>query len=349
MNRLANWKYHLHFAGERTYYFVGNPSRRAAFTLALVDIDCHGKGTRVDALAFADLLRERWPVLACEVSTNGNGIHAYVLVKKGGRGPAAVNTGLKAFERHLKSLLARSGIAAENVEVKGTCPEISYDAGGRITAMRCGTLAKLPRTLTAEQLENTQTFTVDELVEMDVPQAEKERKPRGLNVGSVSGLLVPEAELKNLPRYERLAKRMTSAQNLPTSGRHVATPADFAIVLMILKALSLNPNADGSMPTARVQKLWEALYDCGDVARPFSYHRFKTARDCLSDRGHLSWTDNAYGPGTACKWDVAPGLLRLLNTQEKKEASFADTTRAPDGPGRRLRPVRQHSGTRGEQ
>jgi hypothetical protein len=339
LNRLANWRYERHFAGERTYYFVGTPNRRAPLTLAMIDIDCHAQGTLADALAFAELLRRKWPKIAFEPSTNGNGVHGYVLVRKEGAGAAEVNAALKCFERRLKLLLSESGIAAETVEVKGSLPEIQYDTDGRISSMTFGSLAKVPRTLTAEQLENTQTFTFSELEAMDAPEVTtKARASCALNVGSVSGLLVSEGDLADLPKWERLAARLASGADLKTSTRHVATPTDLAITLMILKVLSRNPNPDGSMPTARVKGLWQSLYEAGDIGRPFSYHRFKTARDYLSDRGHLSWTENAYSPGTACKWTLIPELLRLSERGEE-EASFADTTRAPDGPG--LRPVRQ--------
>jgi hypothetical protein len=344
--RLANYRYEEHFAGEQTLYFYGRPEKRAALSLAMVDIDVHKTGTTADARKFAELLRDRWPGLAFEPSTHGNGVHGYLVVQKRGRPTAEPNAALKALERHLDQLLADSGLDIQCVEVKGTAPEFRYDAEGRIEidTLKFGMLAKLPRTLTAEQLDGLPRFGLDELLALDPPPRPKApaTRRRGPNAGSVSGVLVSDAELADLPWYAELARTITGGENLRTSARQVATPEDFAVVLLLLKALHKNANADGSMPTARIRGLWESLHRAGDVRRQWNANRFKAVRDVLSDLGLLAWRDNKYATGRACKWAPSAELVRLVTLKASSSLPLVSQS----GPGPRPRPTQAETGGR---
>jgi hypothetical protein len=76
-----------HFTGESTVYFTADGRVRTPETLLMVDIDCHGTGTYEAAVAFARHLRDHhFPDLYFEPSTNGNGVHAYLLLDKRGFG-----------------------------------------------------------------------------------------------------------------------------------------------------------------------------------------------------------------------------------------------------------------------
>jgi hypothetical protein len=317
--RLANWRYKAHFDGEHTYYFVGAPWTSAPLSLAMIDIDIQKArkvGTPEGARQFAELLKGTWPGLAFEPSTGGKGRHGYFLVAKAGRTAADVRAALKALEHRLSQLLADSGLDVEMVEVKGAPPEIAYDRAGKAFAVHYGTAAKLPRTLTAEQLQAAPRFTVEELLALDVPRPKVPRRSRGLNAGSVSGVLFPDAELANLSHYAELARALTGGASLRTSGRPVATIEDFAVVLLLLNFLDKNRNADGAMPTERVRSLWEALYQAGNVGRQWSYKRFAAIRNFLSDSGLIAWQDNQYAIGRACKWAPAPELIRLVTVKD---------------------------------
>jgi len=48
-----------------------------------IDIDCHKTGTLEGAIAFANHLKDTlFPNLYFEVSTNGNGVHGYIIIEK---------------------------------------------------------------------------------------------------------------------------------------------------------------------------------------------------------------------------------------------------------------------------
>ena len=153
-------------------------------------------------------------------------------------------------------------------------------------------------------------------------------------------MLVSDAELASLPRHVELARTLTGGESLRTSARHVATPEDVAVLLLLLKALHAHPNPDGTMPTERVRGLWESLHQAGDVKRQWNRKRFTALRDFLSDRGLLAWRDNRYAAGRACKWAPSAELMRLVTL--KASSSLPWMSRSGSGPG--PRPTRTETG-----
>lgn len=158
IRKLANYDYAAQFSGDETLYFYGNPYWSAEKTLVMIDVDCHKRGTLQGARRFAEYLQERWTGLAFEVSTNGNGVHAYVFLSKHKRTVQDVKAALRNFDKYLKLLALEGEFDIENVEIKGLPPEIEYHKEGGITEITYGSLAKLPPTLTFEQLSATTTF-----------------------------------------------------------------------------------------------------------------------------------------------------------------------------------------------
>jgi hypothetical protein len=122
--------------------------------------------------------------------------------------------------------------------------------------------------------------------------------PRGETpcAGSITGKNISEDDLAGLGRFEQLAGQYLGGQTI-RAGRHVATSRDFAIAFLLLRFFKNNPNQDGSLPTARVAGLWRALYEAGDVDRPWNHHRWKAIRDAMSAQGLLDWQDQRYQPG----------------------------------------------------
>lgn len=132
-----------------TLYFTGRCSRRRqqCVTLLLIDIDNHKSGSLAEARHFAGELRRYFPGLYWETSTNGQGVHAFLLLDKTGVGDAVYNrVVLGEFQPWLRKVLAYTGRAVETVEVKGTAPVAYYDeTGSTLVEFRFGLLAKLPR------------------------------------------------------------------------------------------------------------------------------------------------------------------------------------------------------------
>src|SRR5690606_25217684 len=81
LDGMRNRDYDAHFAGTDTYYFTGDARKATKSTLLMIDIDCHESGTLKGAVEFARYLRTTlFPNLYFETSTNGNGVHAYLVV-----------------------------------------------------------------------------------------------------------------------------------------------------------------------------------------------------------------------------------------------------------------------------
>ncbi|QDV37563.1 hypothetical protein ElP_55030 [Tautonia plasticadhaerens] len=146
--RLSNADMDAHFADEHTYYFSGNGSRKSDETLAMIDIDCHRRGTAAGAMAYAEYIRSKplFRGLYIERSTNGVGIHGYPVIYKGCADDRIVNVALKVLDLYLKGLSYLADCDIELVEVKGLCPETTWGKErGLLKGYKSGTLAKLPR------------------------------------------------------------------------------------------------------------------------------------------------------------------------------------------------------------
>jgi hypothetical protein len=110
-----------------------------------------------------------------------------------------------------------------------------------------------------------------------------------------------------------------------------------------LRFFKLNPNPDKSLPLARAERLWLALYQSGDFSRGWNHNRFKAVRDWLSSLGHILWHDNRYCLGKACRWEITDEFMALLDEYAaqvesggQSKPSFSYTAK---GPGQFLVPV----------
>lgn len=354
--RLANYRLLDHFDGNGTLYFFGQGHKWAKRTLALIDIDVlksKGLGSPDGAKNFAEHLKTIWPDLYFEPSTNGQGIHCYVIVYKWQCEAVAVNRALKRLELWLRAEARKINADIELVEVKGTCMDLTFEYG-KVQAVQYGMFAKLPRDVRrfSEWEKTTELRVVDlEGKKFDVDEQSDTVKPlsskpvvvqKRHSGGSVSGKIISDDELSSIPQFERLYREWVGPVGLKARKFRV-TEHDFAVAMVILRHFKANPNDDGSLPCRRVAELWKALFDGGDVARPWNHHRWKAIRDFLAARGHVDWSDHRYDYGTvkndgqgrnkgiACKWRLTDGydwtLARVaaLPASSKGEASFVDT------------------------
>jgi hypothetical protein len=328
LDRMTNLKFNAHFSGEETFYFTGNGRSRSNETLVNLDIDCHKSGTLTGAIAFAEHLRaHHFPNLYFEVSTNGNGVHAYIVLKKDGDPGVNVNHLLERLEQHLKGILVQTGFDVENVEVKGTCPVLVWGRKkGELLNYRSGQLAKLPREVHRfDELKNTACISTWDLLQLSpvsdedplprirpLPKAEgsisdrlvldedggprlhRSRKAED----SISGRLISDEELAELNgHYRRVAETLLRNQPLRTSSRAIAVLDDVAIFLMLLQFFTGNMNVDGSLPQKRFKELWTSLFQAGDINRPFDDKRFAAIRNYLSSLGLIDWEDATFRIG----------------------------------------------------
>ncbi len=323
LKRVSNKLYQSHLDRDVTLYFSGS-SKQEEYTLAHIDIDVQkyrGLGTTQGAIDFAERLRSTlWPDLYSEPSSQGKGVAAYVLVHKTrGEGPEKVNKALDHLEDWLQrqARLCRADI--EKVEVMGHCAVYQRErlstGQNYVVDVQQYKLAKLPR---GEGVLNTTILSVQDLLQLQIPdepvdedQDDEIIPNRSSRGGSLR--LVSEDELALLPKYERLAGELIGGKDLETSGRQRVTAGDLAIFMMILKVLTASMNRDGTMPTARIAGLWNALYAEDQVERAFDRHRLTAMRDLLSSLDLLFWEDERYCPGrTACKWQASEELLAMM-------------------------------------
>lgn len=163
---LPNYKLLDHFQASGTAYYMGQGWANADRTLVLIDIDVlksKNRGTPEGAKRFAEHLKSIWPNLYFERSTNGKGIHAYIILWKHDVDAKKTNAALKRFELWLRAEAKRVNADIELVEIKGTCLDLTLD-DKFAQAVTFGTLAKLPREVNRfSEWEQTTTLRVQDL------------------------------------------------------------------------------------------------------------------------------------------------------------------------------------------
>jgi hypothetical protein len=329
-----------HFEGEETVYFTADGRLKTPEVLLMVDVDCHKKGTIASAIAFAEHLRDHhFPGLYFEPSTNGNGVHAYLVLDKQGFGDERTHQLFGMLDKALKGVHAawqaqNPKLEVELVEVKGHPPRLDWSRHGKVDSFTAGQLAKLPREINRRWDEFLGTPKINSLhvSELYRKWRVEDRAEVKQEAGSISGHVVGREALDRFDAYLSLAAKLMPVPHR-TSGREVATAEDLAILLLILEACTGRMNADGSMPTARIRENWGALYEQGEVDRPFNPKRYACLRDFLSREKLLDWEDEAYlpfhlsasGKGQAAKWRASEQLLEMLENSRQEAAPSAET------------------------
>jgi hypothetical protein len=342
---IRNRHYDDHLTGCDTLYFQGQGQASVAETLVMIDIDClksRGLGSINGAVLFAAHLKENFFTdLSTEPSTNGKGVHGYFVLHKLGLSAKTVNAQLRTFERWLKQAAKRAGADIEGVEIKGTCPVFEW-RDKRLVNVKAGTNAKLPR----GDIRATTHIDITDLAKF-LPVDEKVPGVRKAPPGSSSASWCPKAitqeQLDDMPRLREVAELL----GLPSekcSGRVAVTVEDVAIFLLLLRFFTNNMNEDGTLPCARFEGFWKALYQAGDIERAFNPKRFARIRNHLSSLAVdgevlLEWEDKTYiigrrckvtdeilTEGRACKWKASQKLLDMIELEKEEETSLAETS-----------------------
>ena len=288
------------------------------------------KGDARGRRKFAEYLRNQFfPDLYYEPSTNGNGVHGYVMVDKSAWTAADHNAAMKSLEVWLKCVLASTSFDVETVEVKGRCPVVVWekDLRGFVKQFTMGGLAKMPRDASrAEEWAQTTRMTVDELKELperfpvEATCKVKEHVKRQALAASARGA---EIDKERFSQYLPLARKFLP-EPVQVGSRVWVTAEDVDIFLVLLEFFGENPNPDGSMPWARFSGMWQKLYRDGDVERNFDNKRFAFIRNLVSDKGGIEWIDTNYsvgvekGKGKAAKWKASEQLVKLMEEYREK-------------------------------
>jgi hypothetical protein len=369
---MNHYQFGQHFSGAETYYFAGND--RSDESLEMIDVDCKdGVGSAVGSAAYSAHVKKKYlPNLYYEPSTGNIGSHGFFLVKTEDHTATEINDALKSLQTALRRLV--SGFDISGVEVKGMCPVIEWERyqRGKVQNFKAGQLAKLPRDATRfDELEKTSVLTVDEIyalvnrIEKDTANGQQAHQSEAGLLPALGGRasLKPAQEptttpsttranpcrsitgkhIKIRPEHYRATKQLLNFKSRPTHNRVKIINEDIAVFLAIVEFCTINMNPDGTLPTARIKRLWEEAYKSGDAKRAWQDERYTAIRNWLSEMGLLDWQDETYsfgnGRGKACKWKATNELLCLMKERgEKREASFILSTFQPNPENVDLRP-----------
>jgi hypothetical protein len=143
---LKNRDFMAHVTGQIILYFQADGRCRVPEVLVKIDIDCHSKGSFQGAVECVEWLKNNgFPGLFWSRSTNGRGIHAYLVVRKRLLRDVEVDRALLSLERWLQYQHHVLGWDVEKIEVKGRPP--IYEWGGdkyELNNVKMGSLAKVP-------------------------------------------------------------------------------------------------------------------------------------------------------------------------------------------------------------
>lgn len=135
-----------HFTGNHILYFQANGRRKIPETLILLDIDCHSRGSFEGAVKCVEWLKNNgFPGLFWCRSTNGKGVHGYVIIRKLYISDFELDRALNHLERWLQYQQYTHGWDVEAIEVKGKPPIFEWgDQKYELTNVKMGSLAKAP-------------------------------------------------------------------------------------------------------------------------------------------------------------------------------------------------------------
>jgi hypothetical protein len=302
-------KYHNHCEGIETYYFTGTESGES---LAMIDIDCHKCGTLDGAKKFAEYLKINFfPDLRYEPSTNGNGIHGYFVHNTD-------NATLLLLGKTLNQHLQELNFDVELVEIKGLRPTIQSEKG-RFQNYTGGTLGRNPiLDMSVYKIQNIPNIL------KKLPLLAKKNHSKNPCCSCTDRLI----DFDRLPDVKKMIENC-GYETLIGAGRHIATAEDVAITILILEFITKHMNQDGSLPTARVEALWDACFNSGDINRTYNHSKFKVIRDWLSKNGLLSWDNPEYCIGQACKWKLSQVFMVILDKEEDLSLTPQDTVIIP--------------------
>ena len=242
---------------------------------------------------------------------------------------------LVEVEKWLKRVLRSTDFDVEDVELKGTPLTVQWGARrGEAKAVTFGSLAKMPRDWRRfAEWQSTTRMTAHELRKLPerFPVAGSREPEPEAEVACPQGRqgvgLGEAGRSRGHPQAGAARQGAAASADAPEVGRSsraVVVAEDVQMALAVIRACTLHPNPDGSMPLMRVKAIWDAAYEAGDTTRAFSFHRFPAIRNMLSDMGLLEWEDATYRFGRACRWRASEELMGMM-----EEALSSSTTTTP--------------------
>lgn len=335
-----------HCDDRMTLFYVGKPG---GLMMVAFDVDNKRRGTAEGALGLCEHLAsfKLFRNLYHEPSRGGVGRHANFILDPCGLGVPGVKSLLKMA--CIWANYEAQQFDVEMVEMKGLPPETVFE-NGKVQTYKAGVLATVPRGLfdRFDEIKKMPVVRADALRQlvspacrrhMEVEQAEKQSKKESSPqapaagtrtilpvVGSMRGKHISDEMLAGLSDdgcFGKMASDLLGDRRIPTTTKAVAIASDLAILLMILEFCTDHISENNGLPENRIAKLWEALYQCGDVDRAYNHHRLKVLRNFLSDRGMIDWKSSEYRIGWYRKnGDYVPGECMKWKLDQKVMAEL---------------------------
>ena len=103
------------------------------------------------------------------------------------------------------------------------------------------------------------------------------------------------------------------------------------MALAVIRACTLDMNADGSMPVMRIKAIWDAAYQAGDTSQGVQFPAV-SRRSATCCRTWDCWSGRTRPTcfGKACKWKASEELMEMI--EEALGSGYTTTRLAPDHP-----------------
>ncbi|MEQ8853629.1 hypothetical protein [Gimesia sp.] len=325
-----NLDFDKHFRNKHTLYYTAG---RGEYVLVMLDIDCHRKGSAKGAAAYLKYLKGKFfnQNLYYEASTNGKGIHGYLLLWTDNQNAEAVKDSMKRLQTLLQLDFIENRLDqkydVEWIEVKGMPMVVDFENDGEFD-ITLGHLAKIPREITNrfQDFRNTTMINIQDL--FDLPDYKKLDPPSKKALAAKtkeSGSTGISFDWSRLPYFLAVGEyALTLQPKIACKNGLKVTALDIAIFLLLLEAFSFKyKNKNDEMPFNRFFKFWNDAFQDDEVSRAANRSRITAIKNLCSDIGFITWIDNRYQffpdgskKGTCCKWIMSEACKALIDQFE---------------------------------
>lgn len=343
----SNYDLDRHCSGEIYLYYSSYYSNNCNKVLWAIDNDMKEKTLNELDGDLSDL--DKWetvvlPILftgmKCFTSKGGIGSHGHFWVEAGVEYKHYNQFECNTLARDLSSKLEKElerfrklkGYKFSKVEVKGTNSVMNW----RTKDLSLGALCLLPRTdehvsyvmneapvLTFKTIQrliiNLRNYNnaIDNVI--PVPDLKEQLvtkvKPTLTAIGSFKTKIVTV----DYSYGEFYCDKVLNGNEVRSlDERYIASSEHFGIFISILKALSeadLKMHGEvKQMSFKRIQAMWNALVESGDIELPYNDRLVTVMRNSLSKNGFINWTNNKFCITQACAFSISNEFFLLQNT-----------------------------------
>ena len=324
-----------HLTGELTLYYSPEFTNRKPMCVCVIDTDMkigengEFRGDPADVPKWHDELTKLVAGIKSFASPGGWGLHTPIGIVAGKKYEFLSTyeknyygrMKLKQLENELNSYAKNKGFKLTKVELKGTPILVDHST----KTVQCGQLVALPRTkehvdfVGSDQLIKLTFAQLDKLIHFLNKFNKKFVKPENKinkqvatkNVGS------PCLKIVNPESYGEFALSVVGEDVRSRDGRYVCNADDFSAFISVVEGITQADLANlgfvKQMSFARIEALWTAAYEAGDLSVAFCARKVTAMRDALSKAGFVDWIDNEYAAGKACVFRISVRFFQCFS------------------------------------